>query len=205
MIISIEGCDGSGKTCIWEMLQKDYDSQTAVFLREPDTYTELSRMTREKILNGELSDVGKMFGFQLSRAEMVNNFVKPAHDDGKVVVIDRYTDSTCVYQAMVGNTITYEQAVLLNKISTRGYLPNLTLLLDIPATVGLSRKSCQDISEMTIYEKKGLEFQENVRRAYIKLATLNPERIVIIDASRPLEEVYDRVLFLIQRKIRWGK
>lgn len=189
LFITFEGADGSGKTTqlnkIAEFLkEKGYDVITT---REPGSL-ELGKKIREILLHhdGVVSDNCEMFLFLADRSQHVDTFIKPAIESGKIVLCDRHTDSTIAYQGYGrGNDI--EKLKNLNKIATSGLVPDLTLVFDVDTDVAMTRVG----NEKDRLESAGIDFHKKVRKGYLELAKLNPERIKVVNANNPIDAVYN--------------
>lgn len=191
--ITFEGSEGSGKSTQSKLLlkylkRKGYD---AIFLREPGG-TELSEKIRKILLdckNHSMSAVSEMLLYMASRAQLVMQVIQPALMQGKIVICDRFLDSTLAYQ---GYGLGMEINLIKNagRFVTQGIKPDLTILLDLPLKKGLSyRKERQDR-----IEQRPLAYHFRVRRGYFKLAKLEPKRIKIVKV--------DKNKFITQDKIR---
>ncbi len=201
-LISLEGPDGCGKsTQIGYM--KDYfanEGYEVVVAREPGG-TKISEKIRDILLDTDNMNMdyrAEMFLYAAARAQLVHEVIKPALDAGKVVIMDRFVDSSAVYQGIargLGVDTVYE----INDIGLNGVTIDLTIHLDLPADVGLSRKKSQH--EMDRMELNGDDFHSKVAEGYRELAAKFPERIVTIDATRSVEEVRDDILEAIKRKL----
>lgn len=187
--ITVEGGEGVGKsTClktIEALLSKA--GKEVVVTREPGG-TPLGERVREWILHGEhgalSAEVEALLMFA-ARAEHLDKLIRPALDSGHWVLCDRFTDATLAYQGG-GRGASVDGLRQLARFAQGSLQPDLTLLLDAPVDVGLSR--IQDRSH-DHFERESREFFERVRRTYLELARQEPGRITVIDASRPLEQV----------------
>ena len=200
--ITFEGIDGSGKTTQLELAEKflkqrGYDVVTT---REPGAL-EIGEKIRNILLNynGVVSDKCEMFLFLADRAQHVETFIKPALESGKIVLCDRYTDSTIAYQGYArGQDI--ELLMKLNNIAIRGLLPDLTLLYDIPTEISQQRIG----KEKDRMESSGSIFHEKVHQGYLTILKENPARIKKIDGTKSIDEVFEEtkeiILQLIQEK-----
>jgi dTMP kinase len=135
--------------------------------------------------------------FNASRAQLINDVIRPALDEGKVVICDRFDDSTTAYQSY-GRGLDLETVKRINNTATGGLRPDLTVLLDISVEDGLARKSGEKLDR---FEKEDLEFHKKVREGYLKLADEEPERWLVIDAAQSRESIseiiYQRVQSLL--------
>ncbi|MBQ9199754.1 MAG: dTMP kinase [Lachnospiraceae bacterium] len=195
IFISMEGPDGSGKSTQLELL-KEYLSKKGyeiIVTREPGG-TKISEAVREIILNKEYTEMGYMTEALLyasARAQLVSEVIKPALDAGKAVISDRFIDSSAVYQGMARG-LGVENVYKINEFATQGVMPKLTIHLDLPAKVGISRKN--DQKELDRMELESMEFHERVAEGYRKLALLAPERIYTIDATQTIEAIHKQIV-----------
>ncbi|MDR1997412.1 MAG: dTMP kinase [Candidatus Margulisbacteria bacterium] len=192
MFITFEGPDGSGKTTQSRLLHTELLRQghAVVWTREPGG-TEAGRQIRQMLLEDrtfQLSAETELFLFAADRAQHIAEVIKPALADGKIVLCDRYIDSTTAYQAG-GRGFAAEFIAGLNKYSTGGLVPDLTFLLDIPANVGLKRATRQKTDK---FEQESLDFHQKVRQKYLELAQNEP-RFVLLDGAKPREVIFQEI------------
>jgi len=196
-LITLEGGEGSGKTTLAaQMAQWLRDKgQTVCVTREPGG-TELGKLI-EGILQEEqsspLSPLAELLLFEADRAQHVSEVIVPALNARRLVVCDRFTDSSLAYQGY-GRGLGLELIRRLNDEATGGLKPDLTLLLDVPPEVGLSR----DGDQKHLTGRETLEFHERVRGGFLALARAEPERFVVIDGTLVLEEVTERAIMAIR-------
>ena len=193
--ITIEGCEGSGKTSIIKLICEEFEKQGINYLstREPGG-SKISEQIRNVILNVNNTKMDYMTEallYAASRRQHLEEIVKPALNDGKVVICDRYLDSSLAYQGYARG-IGIEEVYNINMYATSGFLPDLTIYIDIPVEVGLGRikENNRDVNRLDL-EK--VAFHSKVREGYLKIANMYPERIKVIDGNAPLEEVFERV------------
>jgi dTMP kinase len=200
-LITLEGIDGSGKSTIAEKLQKNPDIKVfkPVFTREPTRGT-LTGNAVEKAIQSDTDQLAELFLFTADHAEHLSKLVKPAIESGKIVISDRYSDSRYAYQGVTLKT-RLENPLEWVKDLHRGWtiVPDLTLLFDIRPEVSIER--CGKRGEQSKFEK--LEFLRGVREIFLRLAAEDPDRFVVIDASRPPEyiekEVAEKILEFLNR------
>ena len=191
IFITMEGPDGSGKSTQIELLKQYLEGAgyDVLITREPGG-NRISEAIREIILNSEyteMSPVTEMMLYASARAQLIAEVIGPAIESGKAVISDRFVDSSLVYQGMargLGVETVYE----INKVAIGEYMPQLTIMLDLPAEVGISRK--KDQKELDRMEMESLEFHKKVAAGYREMAQRFPERIKSIDATLPIEEIY---------------
>jgi dTMP kinase len=201
--ITFEGGEGCGKSyqskALYCRLLKT--GAVAIHTHEPGGTTLGENISRWLKWRGEvrLSAACELLLFSASRNQVVNEVINPALAKGKVVVCDRFYDSTLAYQGY-GRGLDLDTIKRLNELSTDGLKPTLTILLDIPAAEGLARKN-KDRQDR--FEKEELAFHEQVRQGYLQLARNEPKRFLVIDALLPRNAVagliWDRVNRLITK------
>lgn len=191
LLITFEGGEGGGKTTQIAQL-KDRLAEAGkevVVVREPGG-TVISERVREILLdkeNTQLDYTAEVLLFQAARAQIYAEIVLPALDDGKIVIMDRSRDSSVVYQGVV-REMGVELIESLNKISTKDTYPDMTILLDVDAEVGLHR--VEEGGKPNRFEAQGVEFHKRVREAYKQLTSVDKSgRWRVIDANQSLEVV----------------
>lgn len=198
--ITIEGVEGSGKTTVAEDLVH-YLRQKGlpVALTAEPGNTPVGKQIRQLLVEtDDRTAWTETFLFLADRAEHVARKILPALEEGKIVLCDRFTDSTIAYQGF-GLGLPLERLMELNKIATNGLVPDLTLLLDVDPEVGLKR-----VQRKTIFERKSLDFHHRVRWGYLWLAKQEPHRIKVLDASKPLETLQLQVRQVVEEALgRW--
>ncbi|MBA7610799.1 Thymidylate kinase [subsurface metagenome] len=196
IFITFEGIDGSGKDTQAKLLAKYFKNKrySVIRTREPGG-TSIGEKIRKILLSPKISRVdqrAEVLLFAASRAQIVSNIIKPALEKGKIVISNRYVDSSYAYQG-IARKMGLDWVIEINKWATQGLLPDITFFLDIPEELGLKRvDKSRNIRDKI--EKDGEIFQKKVRKGYYKLAKLFPERYRVIDANRNED--------LIQKDIR---
>ncbi|MCI0382074.1 MAG: dTMP kinase [Chlamydiae bacterium] len=197
--ITFEGGDGAGKTTLIDSLYQIFSSKgrEVVKTREPGG-TLLGEMIRNMVLNPPnhgLSPRAELFLFLADRAEHVDRVVLPALKEGKIVLSDRFTDSTLAYQG-VGRGLKEEVIKSFCAFAADNLQPDLTIYLDIDPKIGMKRikKGSQKLDRI---ETEGVSFHEKIRAAFLKLAEENKKRIRVIDATKPPQEVLKDALRVI--------
>src|ERR1700758_1327481 len=189
VFVSFEGADGSGKSTQAELLRAGLAAvgRDVVLTREPGG-TELGEAVRELVLNGPVMGAwAEATLFAASRAEHVEEVIRPALERGADVVCDRYVDSSLAYQG-IARGLGVEAVLQLNLAVTGGLLPDTTFLLLLDPCVATGRQVDPDR-----LEREGTELQAKVDAAYRELAERFPDRIVTIDATREPEEIAKEV------------
>ena len=193
LFITFEGGEGSGKTTqiqrlkVW--IEKNYKEFSLCLTREPGG-TEDAESIRRLLLHGlvqKWQSATEAMLLSASRHEHVVHVIQPALQRGDIVICDRFTDSTHIYQGFVGG-ISDEALDGLDQLSCNGLAPDLTLLLDVDSNVGLARTVERGGSEGR-FEAKGEAFHQKVRQGFLARARKEPNRIVKIDATRPPDDV----------------
>jgi dTMP kinase len=188
LFVTIEGIDRSGKTTQARLLSQSLGEE-ALGVREPGG-TEVGERVRELLKDPavELTPESEALLFAAARAELVARMIRPALESGKVVVSDRFLDSSLAYQG-AARGLGVDEVEAINRFATGGLVPDLTLLLSIDPAVAAARAGEQDR-----FEGEGSALQERVLAAYEELAAADPGRWRRIDADRPPEQVHQDVL-----------
>jgi dTMP kinase len=190
MFVTFEGLDGSGKTTQAELLRKrlEADGTDVLLTREPGG-TELGEQVRELVLHGgHVTPWAEALLYAASRAQHVEEVIRPALERGAAVLCDRYVDSSVAYQG-VARGLGLERVLDLNVTAVGGLLPDRTFLLLIdPATIGQRLRREHDR-----LEREDEEFHARADAGYRDLAQRFPERIVSLDGTRPAEELAEEV------------
>lgn len=191
VFITFEGPEGSGKSTHSRLLTAWLRAQgrRVLHAREPGG-TAIGRKLRRILLDskpGSMDSVVELLLCEASRAVLTTQVIRPALKAGKVVILDRFQDSTWVYQGWAGG-MDRKLVEQLGRIATGGLEPDRTVLLDIPVRKGLAR-----VRRPNRMEAKPVSFHEKVRRGYLYLARRNRKRIRLIRADRPLNQVQESV------------
>ncbi len=208
--ITFEGGDGTGKTTQLKALESHLrdKGRSCVSTREPGG-TSLGKLIRQVLLEvgkQPIASPTELFLYLADRAQHVQEVILPAIDEGKIVLCDRYTDSTLAYQGY-GRGIDLDLLRQLNEFANRGVKPDLTLLLDCPVELGLSRTAQRQSNTDSArgredrFEREKVEFHEKVRAGFLAMARAEPERFRIIDASRSVEQVSREIQNVIDREM----
>ncbi len=188
VLIAFEGGEGSGKSTQIEALADSLRSRgiAVTVTREPGA-TEVGAQIRRVLLDTDqaIAPRAEALLFAADRAHHVTTVIEPALAAGDIVLTDRYVDSSLAYQG-AGRDLTVEDVRRLSRWATGGLTPDLTVLLDVPAEVGLSRASRRSAADRL--ERESIEFHERVRAAYRGLAESAPARYLVLDARTPPEE-----------------
>jgi len=190
LFISIEGPDGAGKSTQIAYLREFFDGRGVgtIFTREPGG-TAISEKLRAIILSNENAEMAartEALLYAASRAQIVDELIEPALASGKTVVCDRYVDSSIAYQGY-GRDLGGDVAEI-NRFATGGLMPDLTILLALDPEQGMERITSAGSGKDRL-ESEALAFHKRVYQGYVALAKADPDRIKMIDASLPIEEV----------------
>lgn len=202
LFISIEGADGSGKSTQIELLKKylNENKYDIVLTREPGG-TNISEAIRNIILDKqymEMSDTTEALLYAASRAQHVEQFIKPSLEQGNIVICDRFVDSSVIYQGCARG-LGIETIEEINKYATKGIEPDITILLDIQPEQGIKRKENQ--KELDRLELQKFQFHKKVCDGYKELAKKHPHRIKKIDASKSIDEIHKKIINIVNEKI----
>lgn len=206
-IIEIEGTNGAGKTTLSKMLYEDLKSKgyPVELVREPGGSYKAEKIRELAVIDDGTSKLGELTGFFLfmaSRAQLIFDKAEKDLADGKILIYDRYEDSTRVYQGILANIGLMNVNTMLDSVF-KDYKPAITVLLDVEPSLGMERAN-RDGVETNKYDKKPLEYYKKVREAY---RNIFDERIktdkhcYILDSNRELNIVYEELLNVIEKEI----
>jgi len=184
LFITFEGGEGSGKSVQTRALfQKLSRLAIPVVLTHEPGVTALGKKVARWLKWGQdmnISPIAELMLFNVSRAQLVMEVIRPNLKGGKIVICDRYADSTTVYQGY-GRGLDLEMVKAINDAATQGLKPDLTVLLDMPVVTGLARKSGK---RQDRFEQEAIAFHQRVREGFLKLAKAEPQRWLVIDATQ---------------------
>jgi len=187
LLVSLEGIDGCGKSTQARLLQAKLEQHDIPFIsvREPGG-TAVGEGIRQVLLQTGyfLTAETELLLYMAARSELSRQLILPALMDGKIVLCDRFTDSTLAYQGY-GSGIELQWIRLLNRKATGGRLPDLTFLLDLSVEEAAARRG----SAADRMEKKDFHYHQRVHRGYLKLARQEPERVIVLDATIEAEKL----------------
>ncbi len=205
--VTIEGGDGSGKTRQVGLLDEYLNSRgvSRLLTREPGD-TPLGKDLRKLLLEGRpesLSDETELFLILADRAQHVREVVEPALGQGKLVVSDRFADSTLAYQGY-GRGMDLALLRRLNLMATGGTMPELTIILDCPVEVALARAAKRldpDAAREYRFESEGVAFQRRVREGFLELAEADPSRCVVVPTDGPEMATQEKMRRIIDERL----
>lgn len=202
IFISLEGIEGTGKTTQARLLsERLIEKGCEVMLTQEPGGTVIGNKIREILLqieHGEMSYMTELLLYNAARAQHLSEKILPALNKGKIVITDRFTDSTVAYQGY-GRGIDMQLIMSINNIATEGMKPHLTILFDLDIETGLKRN--KGINKVDRLELEDIEFHKKVREGYLKIAEAEAERIKIVDASMPLEIIAQKVWEIVGFRI----
>lgn len=201
ILIALEGPDGSGKSTQIKMLAKYLEEKghKVLVTREPGG-TKISEKIRKIILdndNKEMCSISEALLYAASRAQLVEEVLKPALDNGEIILCDRFVYSSIVYQG-IARGIGEDKVKYINDIALNGMKPDLTIMINISYEEGLNRKMNQ--KKLDRLENCGDDFHKKVYDGYQHLSKTT-ENIVIVDGNRDLEVVYNEIVNEIEKFI----
>lgn len=195
MFITFEGIDGSGKTTqITKLAERlrmtGYD---VLALREPGG-NPVSEKIRETLLaaGNDIVPHAELLLFVAARAQLVEKVIRPALGEGKLVICDRFIDSSVAYQGF-GRGIPIEEVKECNKIATGNLVPQLTFFLDVSPTIAAGRASERSEENLDRIESAGVTFFERARQGYLKIADTEPKRFITLDARENPDLIHEKI------------
>ena len=203
MLITFEGIDYSGKSTQAKLLvsRLEKHGKEVVFLREPGG-TSISEKIRNILLDKkhlELKQITELFLFSAARTQLVNEVILPALQAGKVVVCDRFYDSTTAYQGY-GRGINLDDIQAINRIATSGTKPHVTFFIDIEIDEIFKRQIAAGLSADRM-ESSGRDFFERVRNGYWKLAEMESGRFIVVSGKLQIDEIHREIWDIVKKQI----
>ena len=204
LFITLEGGEGAGKTTIANAVIDKLSTLgiETLYTREPGGI-KIAEKIREVILDRDHKEMDcrtEALLYAAARRQHLVEKVKPAMDEGRIVLCDRFVDSSIVYQGYARG-IGMDEVREINQFAIEGFMPDLTIFFDIKPEIGLARIAANDSREVNRLDLEGLAFHELVYEGYKKQAKMNPERIVSVDATKSVEALTDEVCALILSKL----
>lgn len=209
IFITFEGPDGAGKTSVLNAITaelKQKMEEKIMVTREPGGNS-ISEAIRNVVLdakNTKMDGLTEALLFAAARRQHIIETILPALREDKIVLCDRFVDSSIAYQG-AGRNVGTNEVTEINHFATKGLVPDLTLYFDVPSVVGLERIQKFRQDEINRLDKDSLAFHQRVRQAYLELYDKNEERIILIDANQKLENVIaDTLAVLAKRYPEWN-
>jgi len=195
LFITFEGLDGSGKTTQIKLLDSYLKGEgfDVILTREPGG-TEIGRKIREILLdkkNQDISHKTETFLFLASRAELTSKVIVPALGEGKIVICDRFFDSTLVYQG-IARGLGVEEILEMSLWATDGLVPDITFLLSMKVS-RCDKRIKEANRKKDRIEMEENNFKEKIYKGYLDIASRNKERFVVIDAEKSIEDIFEEV------------
>lgn len=205
LLISFEGGEACGKGTQIKKIKQYFEDNNIDYLitREPGG-TEVGEQLRNLLLHSkaDMSSEVEFLIFSASRRQIVEKVIAPALAEGKVVVLDRFYDSSYAYQGYAGN-IKIEDVKAITDFAIAGYETDLTFLLDVDYDEAMRRKmSDENLKNLDRMESKGREYHENVRAGYLQLAKDNPQRIFVVDALQSQDAVFECIKNRLEEELK---
>lgn len=202
--ITFEGVDGSGKSTIIKMVSEYFEKNNIPYIstREPGG-SRIAEQIRNIILSCENSDLHpntEALLYAAARAQHFSEIIEPAIKENKVVLCDRFLDSSLVYQGIARN-LGVENVLNINKFAINDILPTKTIFFDVDPEIGLRRINLNKERELNRLDLEGLEFHNKVYNGYKQIINSDPNRFIIIDASQSIEKVFEDTILVIKELI----
>jgi dTMP kinase len=202
LFITLEGPDGGGKSTQARELAAHLQQTglDVLYTREPGgtTIGDQIRKILMSLDNASMIPRAEFLLFSASRAQLVHQVIRPHLEKGGVVVCDRFYDSSLAYQGY-GHNLDREALQTITAFATGGLKPDLTLLLDLPVESGLGRR--REAGHWNRLDDYDLEFHRRLRRGYQLMASQEPDRWVVIDASLPMEDVQAEIRLIVAKRL----
>jgi len=204
MFITIEGIEGRGKTTQAGLLANYLEQQgyETILTREPGG-TKISEIIRNIVLderNGEMFPETELLLYLASRAQHTAELIKPALNEGYVVICDRYTDSTLAYQGG-GRRLDMKTLFELTKFASYGLKPDVVFQLDITVSLAMERIAAKKHDRL---EKESVDFYERTRKMFLEVANEDKERYIVINGNNDLDSVHPAIRESVVQKIKDG-
>ena len=206
VFITFEGIDGCGKSTQREMLAQQLTQRglEVVVTREPGG-TDIGEDIRRVLISDasvHIAPPTELLLYVAARAQHVAELIRPSLEAGRVVISDRYTDSTVAFQGY-GRGLDLEMVASLNRFATGDLVPDLTIVFDLDPAVARTRLSSRPVGGLLgAFDEEHADFHERMRTGYLKMASGEPERIRVVDASGSAEETHSSVMALVLPKLK---
>ncbi|HAG51533.1 MAG TPA: dTMP kinase [Deltaproteobacteria bacterium] len=209
LFITFEGIEGCGKTTQMEMLKEhlEWKGFQVVATREPGG-TELGERIRTMLLNRDIQPIApwsELLLYAVCRAQLVKEIIKPALENRKIVLCDRFADSTVTYQGFARG-LSLEAITNINKWVTEGITPSITFILDCAPEIGLKRafdriNTRKEGNKEDRFERENIEFHKKIREGYLKLAKESPDRIKVVNGDREISLIHKEICGIIEQSL----
>jgi len=202
--ISFEGSEGSGKTTQIDLLatRLEREGYDIAVTREPGG-TPIGEEIRHLLKHAEsgrgMAPETELLLFAASRAQLVREVILPSLRQGKIILCDRFLDSTTVYQG-VARRLAQDPVSVINRFAAGDVLPALTVVMDVPAEIGLARIRHRPSELPDRLEQENIDFYQRVREGYLLLARSLPERFLVVDGSQPTAQIADQIWHEFKRR-----
>ncbi|MDC0336573.1 dTMP kinase [Pseudodesulfovibrio sp.] len=209
MFITFEGIEGTGKSTQIIRVKEYFESMgKEVFLTLEPGGSRVGQELRKMLLhvdNKDLTPITELFLYLADRAQHIAQIIRPALEDGKIVLCDRFADSTVVYQGY-GRGLDTTVLKQLNEVAVDGLWPDLTIVLDIDPEIGLKRATLRNLEdgkakEEGRFEAEHITFHKRIREGYLTWAALNRDRVSVANADGTPDEVFERIKTIIDAKL----
>ena len=205
MFVTIEGPEGSGKSSVTKEVVKRLEEEgyEVILTREPGG-TPIAEQIRNVILdksNTAMDPMTEAMLYAASRRQHLVEKVWPLSKQGKIIISDRFLDSSLAYQGGARG-LGIDKILALNQYATEGYYPELTLLFDVDPRIGLARIAANKGREVNRLDLEKIDFHDSVRKTFLDLAKRFPDRYVVLDASKPFHEVVEDAYRAVKEKLQ---
>jgi dTMP kinase len=202
--LSFEGSEGSGKTTQIERLAARLQAagREVVITREPggtEIGEEIRHLLKHAASGHAMFPETELLLFAACRAQLVREVILPAVRAGKIILCDRFLDSTTVYQG-VARQLSADPVAAINRFAVGELLPDLTVVLDVPADIGLTRARGRAGARPDRLEQENIDFYQRVREGYLLLARSLPQRFLVVDGTLPTEEITEKIWHEFKRR-----
>lgn len=197
--ITFEGGEGAGKSTLLNNLKQYLEDNNIDYIatREPGGTIECEKIREFVLTSKNISPLSQFLLFSASRSILVDKVIRPSLSQGKLVLCDRYFDSSRVYQGYCQG-LKDDDIIKVTNFATNNIIPSITFYLDIDPVVAFKRK--QQIDSTDVFETKDLEFHNKVRQGFLNLAKQEPSRFVVIDATKSQQEILNIVIKVLKER-----
>jgi dTMP kinase len=200
LFITLEGIDSCGKTTQAQKLTSYLRRMgfSVLLTREPggDRIAEKIRRILLSKTNSEMTDLTELLLYEASRSQLTRRIIQPALKHGRIVVCDRYADSSLAYQGY-GRGLNRTMVKDLNRIATLGLVPDLTILIDVPVKISLGRKDKEKTKKDRL-EKEKFEFHQKIREGFLTIARQNRKRMKVVDGREDIDRTWRKVKRVVE-------